>query len=134
MKPPAPVAPSKNRLSRRGFAALFAAAPVAMAQQQTPTPPAGAPNPNTSQQRRGTIPEVPPFEGTLSFTKQPVMPKVQPFPMTQVRVLGGPFKEAAEWNRGYMARLVEDRLIHNFRLNAGMPSSAAPLGGWEQYT
>jgi len=105
-----------------------------MAQQQTPTPPAGAPNPNTSQQRRGTIPEVPPFEGTLSFTKQPVMPKVQPFPMTQVRVLGGPFKEAAEWNRGYMARLVEDRLIHNFRLNAGMPSSAAPLGGWEQYT
>ncbi len=121
MKPP----------SRRSFAALFAAAPVAFAQQQ---PPAGAPNPNTSAQIRGTIPEVPPFEGTLSFSKQTVMPKVQPFPMTQVRVLGGPYKEAAEWNRGYMARLGEDRLIHNFRLNAGLPSSAAPLGGWEQYT
>jgi hypothetical protein len=33
-----------------------------------------------------------------------------------------------------MARLGEDRLIHNFRLNAGLPSSAAPFGGWEQYT
>jgi DUF1680 family protein len=133
MKSPAHVATSKNRLSRRGFAALFAAAPVAMAQQQTPTQPAGAPNPNTSQQRRGTIPEVPPFEGPLSFTKQTVAPKVQPFPMTQVRVLGGPYQEAAEWNRGYMARLGEDRLIHNFRLNAGLPSSAEPLGGWERY-
>src|SRR5260370_2971319 len=108
MKPQAPLAPSQNRLSRRGFAALFAAASVAMAQQQTPTPPAGAPNPNTSEQRRGTIPEVPPFEGSLSFTKQTVAPKVQPFPMTQVRVLGGTYKEAAEWNRGYMARLAED--------------------------
>jgi DUF1680 family protein len=123
---------SGNRLSRRGFAAMFAAAPVAMAQQQTP-PPAGAPNPNTSQQRRGTIPEVPPFQEPLSFTKQALAPKVQPFPMNQVRVLAGPYQEAAEWNRGYMARLGEDRLLHNFRLNAGLPSSAAPLGGWERY-
>jgi uncharacterized protein len=132
MKPSLSSPPSWNRLSRRGFAALFAAAPVAMAQQQTP-PPAGAPNPNTSQQRRGTIPEVPPFQEPLSFTKQAVAPKVQPFPMNQVRVLAGPYQEAAEWNRGYMARLGEDRLLHNFRLNAGLPSSAAPLGGWERY-
>lgn len=134
MKPPA----SLRRISRRGFTALFAAAPVTIAQQQQAplqtTPPAEAPNANTSQQRRGTIPEVPPFQEPLSFTRQPVSPRVQPFPMSQVRVLSGPYKEAAEWNRGYMQRLGEDRLVHNFRLNAGLPSSAVPLGGWEQYT
>lgn len=111
--------------TRRTFSALLAASPLALAQQ--------APNPNTSTQRRGTAPEVPPFEGTLTFSRQAVTTKVQPFPMTQVRVAASPFKDAADANRGYMDRLSADRLVHNFRLNAGLPSSAAPLGGWEQY-
>src|SRR5581483_4477259 len=25
-----------------------------------------------------------------------------------------------------------DRLLHNFRVNAGLPSTAEPLGGWEK--
>lgn len=112
--------------TRRTFSTLLAASSAALAQQ--------APNPNTSTQRRGTIPEVPPFEGPLTFTRQQVAPKVQPFPMTQVRLAASPFKEAAEANRAYMDRLSADRLVHNFRLNAGLPSSAEPLGGWEQYT
>jgi DUF1680 family protein len=112
--------------TRRTFSTLLASSPLALAQQ--------APNPNTSTQRRGTLPEVPPFEAPLSFTRQPVAPKVQPFPMTQVRLGPSPFKEAAEANRAYMDRLPADRLVHNFRLNAGLPSSAEPLGGWEQYT
>lgn len=112
--------------TRRTFSALLAASPLALAQQ--------APNPNTSTQRRGTAPEVPPFEDTLTFTKQPVARKIQPFPMTQVRIAASPFKDAADANRAYMDRLSADRLVHNFRLNAGLPSSAAPLGGWEQNT
>ncbi len=112
--------------TRRTFSALLAASPLALAQQ--------APNPNTSTQRRGTAPEVPPFEGTLTFSRLPVAKKVQPFPMTQVRITASPFKDSAEANRAYMDRLGVDRLVHNFRLNAGLPSSAAPLGGWEQYT
>jgi DUF1680 family protein len=49
-----------------------------------------------------------------------------------VRLLPGPFRDAQEWNRGYMARLSADRLLHNFRQNAGLPSSvSAPFGGWE---
>jgi uncharacterized protein len=112
--------------TRRTFSTLLASSSLALAQQ--------APNPNTSQQRRGTLPEVPPFEGTLTFTRQPIAAKVQPFPMTQVRLAASPFKEAADANRAYMDRLSTDRLVHNFRLNAGLPSSAAPLGGWEQYT
>jgi len=113
------------RLSRRRFASVLAAAPALAAQQQ-PAPPA---NP---EQRRGTMPEVPPFQGPLEFTRKDVTQKVRPFPMTQVRLLAGPFKDAEEWNRGYMSRLPVDRLVRNFRVNAGLPTDAKPLGGWEQ--
>jgi DUF1680 family protein len=53
--------------------------------------------------------------------------------MTQVRLLAGPFLDAAEWNRGYMNRLAADRMLHSFRLTAGIDSQAEPLGGWEMY-
>jgi uncharacterized protein len=43
-------------------------------------------------------------------------------------------QQARDWNRGYMLRLGNDRLLHNFRVNAGLPSSATPLGGWESPT
>jgi DUF1680 family protein len=55
-----------------------------------------------------------------------------PFPLKQVRLLDGPFKEAMERNRKYLHELDSDRLLHNFRLTAGLPSSAEPLGGWEE--
>src|SRR3954447_17118242 len=141
---------SNQPLNRRSFAGILAGtgaiAPTLLAQEPTPPagarpapppqnqPAAGAPNPNTSQQRRGTMEEVPPFRETLTFTRSDVAPKVEPFPMTQVRVVGGPYKQAQEWNRGYMQRLGADRLVRNFLQNAGLPSSAKPLGGWEQDT
>jgi hypothetical protein len=37
-----------------------------------------------------------------------------------------------EANRRYLMSLPPDRLLHTFRLNAGLPSSAEPLGGWEK--
>src|SRR5512138_559812 len=55
--------------------------------------------------------------------------KLLPFPMTQVRLLDGPFKVAQEANRKYLHYLPPDRLLHSFRLTAGMPSAAEPLGG-----
>jgi DUF1680 family protein len=123
----------KNHFSRRSFTALVAGAGTLAAQQQ----PAGPPNPNTSlqppQRRQGTLDEVPPFKDPIEFTRQDVTSKVQPFPMTHVRLLPGPFLEAAEWNRGYMNRLSADRLLHSFRLTAGIDSQAEPLGGWEMY-
>jgi DUF1680 family protein len=51
--------------------------------------------------------------------------------MSQVRLLAGPCKQAADSNRAYMMRIAPDRLLHTFRLNAGLASSAQPLGGWE---
>src|SRR5215471_12212683 len=123
----------KTSLSRRGFGALLGATGVAAAQQQ----PAAPPNPNTSlqpqQRRNGTLDEVPPFKDPIQFTRKDAAVKVRPFPMTQVRLLAGPFLDAAEWNRGYMNRLAADRMLHSFRLTAGIDSQAEPLGGWEMY-
>ena len=116
---------SKNGWSRRGFAAALAGTPLLAQQTPTSAPP--------QQQRRfGPPPEVEPFEAPIEFTRKDMAAKIEPFPMHQVRVTGGICQQAAEWNRGYMSRLAEDRLLYNFRANAGLPTgNADPLGGWE---
>jgi DUF1680 family protein len=55
----------------------------------------------------------------------------QPFPLPDVRLLDGPFRDAMLRDQAYLLELDPDRLLHNFRVTAGLPSSAAPLGGWE---
>ena len=54
-----------------------------------------------------------------------------PFPLEDVRLLDGPFRDAMLRDQKYLLDLDPDRLLHNFRVNAGLPSSAKPLGGWE---
>jgi uncharacterized protein len=56
------------------------------------------------------------------------------FPMSQVRLLEGPFKQQMEINTGYLRMLPNDRLLHMFRVTAGLPSSAECLGGKERPT
>ena len=60
--------------------------------------------------------------------------KAQPFPMAQVRLGPGPLREMQERDRVYLFMLPNDRLLHSFRLTAGKPSTAQPLGGWEEPT
>lgn len=55
-----------------------------------------------------------------------------PFPMTNVRLALGSFRADAEANRRYLKTLPPDRLLHTFRLTAGLPSSAEPLADWEK--
>lgn len=57
--------------------------------------------------------------------------RVQGFAPRQVQLLPGPFKHARELDERYLLSLEVDRLLHDFRLNAGLPSTAQPLGGWE---
>lgn len=57
--------------------------------------------------------------------------KTLPFPMSQVRLGDGVCKNAMEADRRFLQSLPPDRLLHTFRVNAGIPSSAQPLGGWE---
>ena len=58
--------------------------------------------------------------------------KAYAFSLKDVRLLDGPFKHAMELDQKYLLGLDPDRLLHNFRRNAGLPSSAQPLGGWEE--
>jgi DUF1680 family protein len=56
---------------------------------------------------------------------------VQPFDLSDVKLLDGPLKDKLELNRQYLLSLDQDRLLHVFRVNAGITSTAKPLGGWE---
>ena len=51
--------------------------------------------------------------------------------LRSVILTGGEFLRRRELVRGYLASFDTDRLLHTFRLNAGLPSFAEPLGGWE---
>ncbi len=54
-----------------------------------------------------------------------------PFPLRDVRLLDGPFREAMLRDQKYLLSLDNDRLLHMFRVTAGLPSTAKPYGGWE---
>jgi DUF1680 family protein len=62
---------------------------------------------------------------------RPVTLGAQPFNLTAVRLLDGPFKDAQERNGKYLLSLDPDRMLHNFRVNAGLPPRAPVYGGWE---
>src|SRR5215475_14669681 len=54
-----------------------------------------------------------------------------PFPLREVRLLDGPFREAMLRDQKYLLSLDNDRLLHMFRETAGLPSAAKAYGGWE---
>ncbi|HYH01402.1 MAG TPA: beta-L-arabinofuranosidase domain-containing protein [Terriglobales bacterium] len=110
---------ASNEVSRRQFmGAAAAAAGVALIPEQVMA--LQDPVLNTIQRNGKTI------------SNEKVPWKLRPFPMKQVRLLDGPFKQHMEANRRYLHALPTDRLAHTFRITAGLPSSAQPLGGWEK--
>lgn len=52
-------------------------------------------------------------------------------PLSRIRLLDSPFKLRQEIHRKVLLQYDVDRLLHNFRVNAGLPSQAKPLAGWE---
>jgi hypothetical protein len=63
---------------------------------------------------------------------KPAVPmKATAFALEDVRLFDGPFKHAMDLDGGYLLAFDVDRPLHNFRVNAGLPSSVRPLGGWE---
>jgi len=123
-------------LSRRHFGFLVAAgaAATALGGQQVQQPNAASTRLAPGSFGRPLVADTPAFDAPLDFTRREVVPRVQPFPMSQVRLLpNNVYFDSQEWNRGYMARLQADRLLYTFRANAGLSvGSAKPLGGWEQ--
>ena len=97
-------------LTRREFGSLLAAAPLAAAS------------------RMGEQPGSPPGEPAKDGGRV----KARPFPLRQVRLLSGTCYTLQDRNRAYLHTLESDRLLHTFRLTAGLPSTARQLGGWER--
>ena len=56
---------------------------------------------------------------------------LSPFPLRDVRLLDGPFRDAQARNARYLLSLEPDRLLHNFRVNAGIAPKAPVYRGWE---
>ncbi len=54
--------------------------------------------------------------------------------MNTIRLDDTNFAPRRELARLYLQSFDLDRLLHNFRINAGLPSTSEPLGGWESPT
>ena len=80
--------------------------------------------------RRAAHPAATP-PATARAERPPRAVRLQPFPLRDVRLLDGPFLDAQRRGAASLLRLDPERLLHTFRLNAGLPSSAKPYGGWE---
>lgn len=57
--------------------------------------------------------------------------ELSPFAFSEVKLLDSWIKRRQDSNIDYIKRLDAERLLHNFRVNAGIASNAAPLDGWE---
>ena len=57
--------------------------------------------------------------------------KLQAFDMADVTLGEGPFLHAQRKTEAYVLSLQPDRMLHNFRVNAGLPPRAPVYGGWE---
>ena len=99
-----------NKLSRRQFGALLAASPLFAGSLAGPR----------SEPRRDPS------------AKEAARGKARPFPLKQVRLLSGICYTLQDRNRVYLHTLDSDRLLHTFRLAAGLPSTGRQLGGWER--
>ncbi len=67
----------------------------------------------------------------LGHAQGPVTFKAEPFPLQNVRLLDGPFRDAMLRDGDYMLSLKADRLLSWFRKEAGLPPKGEVYGGWE---
>ncbi|MBE8524566.1 glycoside hydrolase family 127 protein [Amycolatopsis sp. H6(2020)] len=74
----------------------------------------------------------PAFAGTAAAASRPdTGVSVFSFPLGAVRLQAGPFLDNMNRQLAYFRFVDADRLLHTFRTNAGLASSAQPCGGWE---
>lgn len=117
------------KLSRRHF---LGGAAAAGATTLLPINAAALPKESTASGKTAPAAEIDTANASLTRASvAKVKWKAEPFPMTDVRLLPGFWKDTMELDRSYLYSLPNDRLAHNFRVTAGIPSEADPLGGWE---
>ncbi len=74
---------------------------------------------------------VPEFNNSKMLIKPSVPLEAYAFNLRDVKITGGLFKDAMERDVKYMLQLEPDRLLHRFRLYAGLPPKAPIYAGWE---
>jgi len=108
-----------------GLLASAALAPTLLQAQparRTTTATTGTPKMKTPNAPQVLVPDKVPLR---------ITPQAQPFALSEVRLLDGPFKDAMQRDLTYLLSLEPDRFLHNFRLNAGLEPKAPIYGGWE---
>jgi len=64
-------------------------------------------------------------------TPQIPIAALKPFDLADVTLGEGPFLQAERKTSAYLLSLEPDRMLHNFRVNAGLPPKGRVYGGWE---
>lgn len=86
-----------------------------------------------------------PLSGVAAETPLPVTPvedpgvkafedrmlRARPVALHNVRVVGGPLKNAQDLTGKYLLELEPDRMMAFYRVRAGLPQKARPYGGWD---
>ncbi len=65
------------------------------------------------------------------YAPSPVKPRARYFSLGEVRLSEGPFLAAQKLDETYLLQLEPDRMLANFRQNAGLAPRAPVYGGWE---
>ncbi len=57
--------------------------------------------------------------------------RARPLPLSSVRLLGGPLKQAQDLDAKYLLELERDRMLAYYRERAGLEPKAKPYSGWD---
>lgn len=68
----------------------------------------------------------------LAQVKTAIKPQAYAFKLNEVRLLDSPFSRARDLDAEVLLKISPDRLLHNFRENAGLKPKAEKYGGWEK--
>ncbi len=68
---------------------------------------------------------------TFQTIKPQVPVKAYSFDLSDVKLLDSPFKDNMERDGRWLLSINNTRLLHSWRVNAGMSTHARPFGGWE---
>jgi uncharacterized protein len=69
--------------------------------------------------------------GSSGYAPDGTAGRTAAYPLAAVSLPDSPFRANQLRNLNYLLFLDPDRMLHTFRLNYGVPSSALPCGGWE---
>src|SRR5689334_24878804 len=72
-----------------------------------------------------------PWTCSATSVSRPYAAPLKYFRLADVRLGAGPFLDAQKLDADYLLRLEPDRMLANFRINAGLKAKALVYGGWE---